>query len=390
MKPLAFVDDPRLSSFELRPDHPFRPERLAAVADLLRATELLREEEVLGLAPWDEAELERVHDPAYVRAVREAERLPPRELRRFGLGTPDTPVFPAMHDNVARVVAATVTAVEAVASGRVRRAASFSGGLHHAMAARASGFCVYDDAAVAIEGARREYGLRVAYLDLDAHHGDGVQAAFYGSPDVLTISVHESGRHLFPGSGFTGELGEGAGRGASLNLPLEPFAADDALLEAFDRVVPPALEAFAPDLIVLQAGADGHRDDPLAHLAFTVGGMAAAYARVSALADAYAGGRLVLLGGGGYRPFTVVPRAWTYAWAALSGREVPERLPAAWRHRWARAAGTQDLPERFADAAEYAVDARAWQAAVARSRALATADHLLARLKAVGGVPKPR
>lgn len=390
MREALFVDDPRLSSFELSADHPFRPERLAAVADLLRATELLHDDEVVGLDPFDEAELTRVHDPEYLEVVRAGEAAGAADLWRHGLGTPDTPLFPAMHENVSRVVAASVTAVEAVASGRARRAASFSGGLHHAMRGHASGFCIYDDAAVAIERARREHGLRVAYLDLDAHHGDGVQAAFYAQPEVLTVSLHESGRTLFPGTGFVHELGEGPGLGASLNVPLEPYADDAALLEAFDRVVPAALEAFAPDLIVLQAGADGHREDPLAHLAYTVGGMSAAYARVAALADALAGGRLVVLGGGGYRPFTVVPRAWTHAWAAATGRTVPEHVPEAWRARWARRAGSVRLPERFADEAEYLPDARAWQATLTVRRARATAEALHARLAEVGGVPTPR
>lgn len=386
---LVYVHDERLARYQLGPDHPFRPERQEVLTDLLRASDLLAEHEVVGLDAFDEAELLRVHAADYVDAVRAVdEGAPPRTLLLYGLGTPDTPAFPRMHEAIARVVAATVTAVDAVASGRARRAASFAGGLHHAMPAAASGFCVYNDLAVAIDRATDVHGLRVAYLDLDAHHGDGVQAAFYTRPDVLTVSLHETGRTLFPGTGFTGELGSGAGLGANVNVPLEPYTEDEGFALAFEAVVPKVLRDFAPDLIVLQAGADMHRDDPLAHLSLGLRGLARSYRRVAELADEVCEGRLVTTGGGGYRPYTTAPRAWAQAWAALAGRRVPERLPEAWRERWRAAADPEVVPECDLDDDEGAELAP--NLLLTRGHAQANARRVLHRLEGLGGVPRPR
>ena len=349
--PYAFVYEPALTDWQLAPDHPFKPERLALLRDLLRETRILPADEVRAPEPLQPSELLRVHDADYVAMVERVSRGErPVDALRYGLGTSDTPVTDGLHEAVARVCAATATAVRLVADGEVRRAASFAGGLHHAMPGRASGFCVYDDLAVGILRAV-DRGLRVAYLDLDAHHGDGVQEVFYASDQVLTISVHESGRYLFPGTGHTHEVGTGPGRGWSVNLPLEPFTEDDAYLTAFDAVVPRALEAFRPDLIGLQAGADPHRDDPLAHLALSLTGLRALYDRVVALADAHADGRLVVTGGGGYAAYDVVPRAWAQAWSAMTGRPVPERLPDPWRERWRRRLGVR-LPTSALDEAD--------------------------------------
>jgi len=344
----AFVYAPELASWALSPDHPFKPVRVALVKDLLETAGLLREGEVVAPSPLRPGELGRVHDAAYLRMVARVSRGErPEEAFRFGLGTADTPVADGLHESVEAVCAATVTAMSMVLDGRTRRAATFSGGLHHAMPDRASGFCVYDDLALAILRAT-DRGLRVAYLDLDAHHGDGVQHVFYDRADVLTISLHESGRYLFPGTGHSYELGTGEGRGLSVNLPLEPFTEDDSYLEAFDEIVPRALRAFAPDVLLVQAGADPHRDDPLADLSLTLRGLRDVYRRVAALADELTGGRWVVTGGGGYDAFSVTPRAWAQAWSAMTGRELPDRLPDAWRDRWRDAAGGP-LPERALD-----------------------------------------
>lgn len=344
----AFVYAPELASWRLAPGHPFEPRRLDALRDLATSWGILDEADLLAPEPIRDGELARVHDEAYLRMVRRVSRGErPPEAYLFGLGTADTPVSDGVHEAVAGVCAATATAMEAVLDGRARRAASFSGGLHHAMPDHASGFCIYDDLAVAILRAT-DRGLRVAYLDLDAHHGDGVQRTFYERADVMTISLHESGRYLFPGTGHSYELGTGEGRGTSVNLPLEPFSEDDSYLEAFDLVVPRALRAFRPDVIVLQAGSDAHLSDPLAHLALTLTGMRDAYRRVVALADELTGGRLVVTGGGGYDAYGVAPRAWAQAWAALSGRPAPDRTPDGWRDRWREAAG-QELPESAVD-----------------------------------------
>lgn len=348
---VAFVFEPALTRWRLAPDHPFRPERLSLLEDLLREADLLAPEEIVAPARLGNGEITGVHTEDYVAMVERVSRGErPEEALSYGLGTSDTPVSDGLHESVMGVCAATATAVQLVVDGRVERAASFAGGLHHAMPDRASGFCVYDDLAIGIRRATQA-GWRVAYLDLDAHHGDGVQRAFYETDDVLTISVHESGRYLFPGSGHTHEVGTGLGRGWSVNVPLEPFTEDDSYLAAFDTVVPRALEVFQPDLLVVQAGADAHRSDPLAHLALSLSGLRSLYERVVELADEHAHGRLVVTGGGGYAAYDVVPRAWAQAWSALSGRAVPDPLPAAWRERWNARLGIE-LPTAALDEAD--------------------------------------
>jgi len=349
MSRAIFVYEPSLSGYTLSEGHPFKPLRLELTRSLLYETGLLTAEQEARSEPLEEELLYRVHDSRYidaVKAVSQGKRL--AQAYTFGLGTADNPIFPAMHEAVSSVCAATVTAVELVASGQAQRAANLAGGLHHALAAKASGFCIYNDLAVGIEHAVKRYGLRVAYLDLDAHHGDGVQWLFYERPEVMTISLHESGRYLFPGTGHTFELGKGAGRGASVNVPLEPFTEDGSFLECFEAVVPAALAAFKPDLIVLQAGADMHRYDPLADLAISTRGMWQSYQRVSELADQHCQGRLVATGGGGYDPYRTVPRAWALLWAAICRQPAPELVPAAWRSRW-QPVSPDPLPTHFFD-----------------------------------------
>ncbi len=327
--------DPNLARYQLSPEHPFKPIRLELTRTLLQDTGLLDPAHELEPEALDEAELLHVHRPDYVEVVKAASRGEISERAyHFGLGTGDNPIFADMHEAILGVVSATVTAIDTVASGSATRAVNLSGGLHHAMADRASGFCLYNDLAVAIERAVRVHGLRVAYLDLDVHHGDGVQALFYDEPRVLTISLHESGHYLFPGTGHSYESGHGEAAGTSVNVPLEPHTGDDSLLEVFDLVVPRSLAVFEPDLIVLQAGADMHHYDPLAHLDVSVQAMAACYRRVVALADLLCEGRLVATGGGGYDPYCAVPRAWGHLWAALTDSELPEALPASWHDRW--------------------------------------------------------
>jgi acetoin utilization protein AcuC len=224
----------------------------------------------------------------------------------------------------ARLVAAgSLMAADLVADGRAERVFHFAGGLHHALPDRASGFCYVNDPVLAILRLR-ERGLRVAYVDIDAHHGDGVQYAFYGDPNVMTISTHERGERLFPGTGFVRELGEGDAAGYSVNLPLEAYTDSAVYLPAFEAVVPPLLERFKPDVIVAQLGVDGHRTDPLTHLAFDLQGFVRAFARIIPLAP-----RIVALGGGGYDVRNVA-RGWTAAWAALNGVELADELPASY------------------------------------------------------------
>ncbi len=346
---VRFVYDPLLAEYELSPEHPFRPERLELTRTLLEAVGALSPEAYAGVTPIPERELARVHSTRYIDAVRHASHGELEdEAYSYGIGTGDNPVFPNMHEAVLRVCSGTVTAVELVASGQARRAVNLAGGLHHAMRAKASGFCVYNDLALGIRRAVDAHGLRVAYIDLDVHHGDGVQWLFYDSPDVMTISLHESGRYLFPGTGHTYETGRGPGRGTSVNMPLEPFTEDASFLDVFEMVVPRAIEVFQPDLIVLQAGADMHRNDPLADLNLSLAAMGASYRRVVELSERFTGGRLVATGGGGYDPYRTAPRAWALLWAAITGQELPEHVPAAWHERWASRSPVA-LPDRMVD-----------------------------------------
>jgi acetoin utilization protein AcuC len=240
-------------------------------------------------------------------------------------------VFPGVWDCARLVAGGSLLAADLVARGEVDRAFHFAGGLHHAVDQRASGFCYVNDAVLAIMRLR-ERGLRVAYVDIDAHHGDGVQAAFYRDPNVLTISTHERGERLFPGTGFVSESGEGAGEGYSVNLPLEAYTDTSVYLPAFEEVVPPLLHAFRPDVVVAQLGIDAHRTDPLTHLALDIQGFAKAVRRITELSP-----QLVALGGGGY-DLQNVARGWTAAWAVINGVELPAELPASYADD-ARAAG---------------------------------------------------
>ena len=334
----ALVWDPRITSYRFRPDHPFNPRRLELTVSLIEALGLVGTPTARMVAPRlaTEAELLRVHAPDYVAAVKRLSE-PGADLSeawRWGLGTDDTPVFPGMHQVTSLVVGATLRAAELVMQGEVVRAFNPAGGLHHAHRDRGSGFCVYDDLAVAIAWIREAYGARVLYIDYDAHHGDGVQGIFYSDPEVLTLSLHESGRYLFPGTGFVDELGEGEGYGYSLNLPLEQFTEDGSWLWLHERVIPEVAEAFRPDVIVLQNGCDGHVLDPLTHLRATTRLYEETVRITCEVADRHCGGRIVATGGGGYAVWRVVPRAWTLVWAGLSGQPVAGPVPHAWLDRW--------------------------------------------------------
>jgi acetoin utilization protein AcuC len=375
--PTLLVDDPLLARSPFGASHPFRAERGALTRTLLEATGALRAEEVVGVARLDERLLLAVHAADYldvlVRAGR-GERI--EDLQAYGLGTGDCPVVEGMHEVALRAGDATVSAAELVANGAARRVLHLTGGLHHAHRARASGFCLINDLALAIEHLTARHGLRVAYLDVDAHHGDGVQSLFWQRDDVLTVSIHQSGRTLFPGTGGEDELGAGPGLGHNVNLPLDPFTDDDGYLAAFDALVPAAVAAFRPDVIVLQAGADAHWRDPLTQLALTLDGLDAVFVRVVELAERWCGGRLVATGGGGYDAWRTVPRAWARLWARLAGRDLPQVLPESWRRTWRERLGVE-LPQRLGETTRPRLDPRT--TARAASRALATARRVVDR-----------
>jgi len=349
--PLILAWNDRLTEYDFGPGHPLAPVRVELTMALSRELGVLAQPSVslLDPAPAKPDELELVHDPAYIDAVRQAGRDGLGNLS-FGLGTPDNPVFAGMHEASALVAGATLAAGRAVWHGEALHGASIAGGLHHAMRRSASGFCVYNDPAIAIRALLDAGAQRVAYVDLDVHHGDGVQAAFYHDPRVLTISLHEHPATLFPGTGLASEIGSGDGRGYAVNMPLPAFTGDAGWLRAFDAVVPPLLRAFRPELLVSQHGCDSHRLDPLAHLALSIDGQRRAAVMVHELAHEICGGRWLLTGGGGYELVQVVPRSWTHLLAIAAGNPVdPARaVPASWRDLAADRTG-QDAPTVMTD-----------------------------------------
>jgi len=311
------------------------PRRLELTVSLIRDLGLVGDARRKILPPGraTDRDLLRVHSDEYLVAVRRASRpgaVADPGLLHYGLGTEDVPIVPDMHAAARSIVGATLRAAQAVMEGEAVRAYSLAGGLHHAMPDRASGFCVYNDLAVAIHWIQEHYGARVMYIDYDAHHGDGVQRLFYDDPGVLTVSFHESGLYLFPATGFVEELGEGDGYGYSANAPLEAHTGDDSFLAVFQALVPELASAFQPDVIVLQTGCDSHVWDPLTHLRCTTGLYEKLVRIVGEIADEHCGGRIIATGGGGYAVYEVVPRAWTLTWAALCGDEAPDAIPADW------------------------------------------------------------
>ena len=345
---MLLVYGPRSTTYDFGPDHPLTPRRFGPGIALLRA---VGAEPGLAPEPAPDDELLWCHTRRYIQTVRRL-AADPFGLPEAGIGEGgDDPPFPGMHEAGAAVAGGSIRALEAILRGDVEHGFHPGGGLHHAMPDRASGFCIYDDPALAIARARRD-GLRVLYVDLDVHHGDGVQAIHRSDPGVLTLSIHESGRYLFPGTGGAGELGEGLAAGTAVNVPLEPATGEGPWLEAVRSLVPEIAAAFGPDLIVSQHGADSHAWDPLAHLRVTTTAMGEAARLVDAVAHRHAGGRWLATGGGGYDAYRVVPRAWSLVWLAGAHRDVPDVTPLGWRERWATEAaryGQAPMPETFVD-----------------------------------------
>ena len=355
MATTALIHSDEWRRFDYGPEHPLRMERLGLTWRLMEAYGLtaLPGASVHRPEAAPEAAIARYHHPEYIEMLKACnDGMPPRAAAAFGLGPGDNPVFRGVWDCARVVAGGSILAADLVARGDATRAFHFAGGLHHAVDQRASGFCYVNDAVLAIMRLR-EHGLRVAYVDIDAHHGDGVQAAFYGNPNVLTISTHERGERLFPGTGFVREVGEGAGVGYSVNLPLEAYTDSAVYLPAFEEVVPPLLHAFKPDVVVAQLGVDAHRTDPLTHLALDIQGFARAVARITEMSP-----RLVALGGGGY-DIQNVARGWTAAWAVMNGIDLPSALPVAYveeaRAMGLRAKALWDEPVQIADEIQTAV-----------------------------------
>lgn len=327
--------------------HPFSPVRIDMMLDLLMEAGV-----PLSLveppAATDE-EILSVHTKAYMDAVMAASEDPSVASEAMGLDTPDNPIVPGFERGARRIVGGTLHGARLIADGSENRVLQLGGGLHHAMPELASGFCIYNDLAIAIRELTSR-GFNVAYIDIDVHHGDGVQRIFYDEEKVLTVSCHESGEYLFPGTGWLHELGRGLGRGFKLNIPFEPFTEGDNYIEVCERLLEPALAYFRPDVLVLQAGADAHFADPLADLMLSSHSYERLFRLIVELAETFTGGRLLVTLGGGYS-LVVTPRIWALLYLVLFDQPIFEDLPLAWLDRWAAVLGA-DPPRTLHDPPE--------------------------------------
>ncbi|MBF6138185.1 acetoin utilization protein AcuC [Nocardia otitidiscaviarum] len=350
----------RFLDYKWTPEHPMRPVRLRFTMALAESLGLFDGVEALSPTAATEGDLLRVHTHDYIEAVKHA-RQPdgqPPLAPPYGLGSPDNPVFPQMHEAASVIVGGTLAAAREIAAGRTRRAVSIGGGMHHAMPDSAAGFCVYNDAAVAISWLLDNGFDRIAYLDVDVHHGDGVQRAFYDDPRVLTVSIHQHPATLWPNTGWSEETGAGKAEGTAVNLAIMPGTRDALWLRGFHAVVPGALAAFRPQIVVSQCGVDTHREDPLADLELSVDGQRAAFLAMRDLADRYAEGRWLAIGGGGYGLIRVVPRAWTHLLAAALDRDIDPAtpIPAEWAAAAAEYAPNIAPPATMGDGGDIAFE----------------------------------
>jgi len=356
--------DDRLAGYDFGPGHPLAPVRLKLTMELARAFGLFHLDGVSVEVPAaaTRSELELYHAPAYIDVVRLAgsgQLLDPdrpamteRVLFMHGLGTDDDPVFPGMHEAAAMVTGATLAAARAVWTSAAQHGASIAGGLHHAMAGNASGFCVYNDPVIAIAWLLGQGAERIAYIDVDAHHGDGVERAFWNDPRVLTIGLHEHPDSLFPGTGYATDTGGSHAEGSAVNVALPARTGDAGWLRAFHAVVPPLIRQFRPQVLVSQHGCDSHRDDPLTSLQLTIDAQRTAHAAIHRLAHEHAGGRWLLTGGGGYEHVHVVPRSWTHLLFEAAGRPLDPAAatPGLWRE-YVSAVTSQAAPETMTEGA---------------------------------------
>ena len=356
----AFVYEEALEA-SFGEDHPFHPLRVRLTVELCKSLGLMEGYQFVEPDPATDEDLTKVHHTSYVNRVKKASRGKDEleqddleELEIYGLGTEDNPIFKGMHEVWAHVSGATLEACRLVMNGEVEHVLSLAGRLHHAQKWQASGFCIYNDLGIAVSRLKEEHpGIKIAYVDTDVHHGDGMQWMFYEDPDVLTVSMHETGRRLFPGTGAVKERGQREGYGYSVNLPLEPRTQDDSFIECFESIVPEVVRSFEPDLIISQNGCDAHALDLLADLEVTTRVYEHVPKRVHELAHELCGGRWVATGGGGYERWRVVPRAWAALWATVSHQELPDEVPEDWLEKWGEESPvelpryTRDDPEDY-------------------------------------------
>jgi acetoin utilization protein AcuC len=348
---LAFIYSEELLNYKFNNHHPFNQFRLKLTVDLLKRINALDLEHIVPPRMATETELALIHDAGYIEAVKMAGwgQLPDEKAESYGLGTEDTPIFPNMHEASSLLVGGTLRAVDLVMTGKAQHALHLGGGLHHGFRGKASGFCVYNDSSVAIKYLQEKYHARILYVDTDAHHGDGVQWAFYDDPNVCTLSIHETGRYLFPGTGNIHERGQGKGYGYSFNVPVDAFTEDESWLEAYTTALREVAAFFKPDVLLTQNGADAHYFDPLTHLSTTMKSYRAIPKLAHEIAHQYCNGRWIAVGGGGYDIWRVVPRAWAFIWLEMTENiNSFGRLPDGWIDFWQKESPLP-LPQEWDD-----------------------------------------
>ncbi|MFW9807682.1 MAG: acetoin utilization protein AcuC [Candidatus Thorarchaeota archaeon] len=342
---LVYPYSDALLEYEFQKDHPLTPDRLKLTYLLSKQIGLLDKVNKIEPSLASRDELELFHTSEYIDAVIDS-GTNNNPHPQYGLGTADNPIFPLIHETGARYVGATLDAMRAIMNG-ASNAFCISGGLHHAHKNAASGFCIYNDIAIAINMLFQKKKCKVLYFDFDAHHGDGVQNAFYQSKDVMTISIHQSGKTLFPGTGFIYETGGAKGTGYSINVPLLPGAGTPELIRVFEEVVVPLFESFKPDLLITQLGVDGHYMDPLAHLTYTSHGYETVLQRLRNMAAKSCKIGWLAVGGGGYHPVNVA-RLWSLFLAVILDEDVPQKIPNEFKEI-CNQMGYSEMPEHLRD-----------------------------------------
>lgn len=356
-----FVFHPDSLHYRFNAEHPFDQTRLTMTQDLLTRVGALRQDQIMVPEAASMEALQLVHRNDYIEAVQQLSLTLPDpdwiiRASTYGLHTEDTPYFEGMHQAAAAIVGGSIAACEAVMQGKADHALHLGGGLHHAFPDKGAGFCIYNDASVAIAHIEKTYQARILYIDTDVHHGDGVQWSFYTEPNVMTYSIHETGKYLFPGTGFVNERGAGEGFGACVNIPMEPYTEDESWIKTFKESIHQVTRTFKPDLIVSQHGCDAHAYDPLSHLHCSMNIYLDMPQIIHELAHTYCDGRWVALGGGGYDIWRVVPRAWSLLWLEMCQHPLIEQLRSDstlaldpdWVQAW-QIASPVDLPSTWLD-----------------------------------------
>ena len=336
---------PKYSLYNLGSEHPFSPQRAQMLIELLQEWNVYKEP--LSPTSISQEALLNIHDKDYIEAVEKvSKKINVKDIEKYNLGTADNPIVEEMAEGARYQVGGTVLGAKLLLENKAKKVITLGGGFHHAHYNSAAGFCVYNDLAAAIKQMTNN-GRHVAYLDIDVHHGDGVQEMFYSDENVMTISIHESGEFLFPGSGWVHELGKGGGRSLKLNVPLEPFSEGDSYLMTLEKVVKPALSFFRPHALIVQAGADAHYSDPLADNLLTTFDYQKIFNEIINLTDTFCNGNVLFTFGGGYSP-TATPRVWALLYLIVNKMEIPEFLPESWRNKWEKILN-QPIPKTLHD-----------------------------------------